>query len=150
MGRKAPPFLWGQKKIKRSDGDAWLSRATPPSTSPGLDHPGHRTSRQPGLPQEQASEGVGRYKVCTSSGALRSTAPPNDHPIPQGQGQRKEESYVLRLTLRVQFEWFPFDFPDLKQDKFPAISWAIKKKMAAKQRKKLGCERGGRGRDRGE
>lgn len=41
------------------------------------------------------------------------------------------------------------DFPDSKQGQFPAISWAIKK-VAAKQRKKLGCERRGRGRDRGE
>lgn len=80
VGRKTPPFLWGQKKSKRSNGDAWLSRATPSSTSPGLDYQARRTSRHPGLTQEQASEGLGRYKVCTSLCAPRSTAPPHEHP----------------------------------------------------------------------
>lgn len=127
-GRKAPPFLWGQKKIKRSDGDAWLSRATPSSTSPGLDHPGHRTSRQPGLPQEQASEGAGRYKVCTSSGALRSTAPPNDHPdTPRGRGRGKRRVTSLDSHLELSLSGFLLTFQTWNRASFQQLAGLLKK-----------------------
>lgn len=63
MGRKAPPFLWRQKKTKRSDGDTWLSQAATSSTSLALGYLTHLTSRQ--LTEDQASERIDNYKpVC--------------------------------------------------------------------------------------
>lgn len=69
----------------------------------------------------------------------------------KGQGQREEVSFALRMTFRVQFNSVVslMTLQTRNTANFPQ-SAGLLKKLAAKWRKNVGCEKKRRGRDTGE
>lgn len=65
------------------------------------------SSRQPGLAQEGGSERVGTYTLWTPLCALRSMAPPNEHPNTTCAGAEGGRECCPENDTQSLIEWFP-------------------------------------------
>ena len=135
VGRKAPPFLWGQKKEQRSDGDIWLSLTTSSSTSPGLGHPAQVTQAG-SLGSARSWLQRGWAGTAIHLVVPRPMAPPNEHPKTT-RGRGRGRSFALRITLSIQFNWVVsvMTFQTLNRASFLQSAVLLKKKKSGSKAK---------------